>query len=152
MILCREWADLLGLLVTDPSAYLSVALLLSPVHVPHLLHVPQGGLRFDHNVFRAFCVRRVRWLGQIHKILSFLATEPDPVQALPHGGYRDAALYSIMRRTFWLETLEERLVSVSCSTCCSFKKPVSVRARMRIVHRKDSLINYCGFLSYYFLK
>lgn len=92
-------------------AYLGVALLLSSIPIPQLLWIPEGGLRFNHNFLWAFCVRRVRRLGQIHKIVPFLATEADPVQMLPHGGYDEAALYLHMSSMSALKTLEERLVS-----------------------------------------
>lgn len=95
LVVGPEWADLVCALTPrgfQVFAYLCITLRFS-IHIPQLLWIAEGGLRFIHNVFWAFCVRSVRWLSQIHKILPFLATEADPVQALPHDVYDEATLY-----------------------------------------------------------
>lgn len=67
--------------------YLRVTLLLSSIHLSEIFCLWEGGTRLNHNVLRAFCVRCAGRLGQIHELVSFLATKSNPIQMLPHCGH-----------------------------------------------------------------
>lgn len=102
---------LFKLFITDLTGvfyYLSITLLLS-VHLPLLLRLSDGDLRFHLDLLGAFCIGRVGRLRLIQKLVPSMASETDFVQTLPHGGRFVSGLYMNMtddgaaetKKTLW---------------------------------------------------